>query len=96
MNIANTLNAERNDRCDYRLVAGHLGFPPSFISTASRTSNPMMTVFENGGRLKGKELINALFQCRRFDAMQLIVDYYFSGEILMINDNCRVYAIVFN
>ena len=79
MDISNVLNRERDDRRDYRLVAHHLDFPPGFISIASETTNPMMTIFENGSRKKGKDLVNALFRCRRFDAMEHIVKNYHTG-----------------
>ena len=79
--IAGVLNTERADRRDFRLVADHLGFPMAFILTASQTQNPMMTIFEHSANLKGIDLVEALFQCRRFDAMECIVTNYFSGML---------------
>lgn len=78
--ISNVLNRERDDRCDYRLVAGHLDFPATFINTAANSRSPMMAIFENSGRILGKDFVTALFACRRFDVMKLVVEYYFKGN----------------
>ena len=82
--IAEILNVKRGDRQDFRLVAHHLGFHTSLILTASETLNPMMTIFEHCARVKGQVLVEALFKCKRFDAMKVIVENYFSGKCLLI------------
>ena len=79
LEIAEILNEERADRRDFRLVADNLHFPMPFIITASQTQNPMMTIFERSGSLKGIDLVEAFFKCKRFDAMKCIVNHYFSG-----------------
>ena len=78
------LNPERGDQRNYRLVAHYLGFPTTFISIVSEAQNPMIAIFERGLRLKGKALVEALFKCRRFDAMEHIVKNYFSGTCLSV------------
>jgi len=82
LEIAKILNEERADRRDFRLVADNLNFPMPFIITASQSQNPMMTIFEHSGNLKGIDLVEALFKCKRFDAMKCIVNHYFSDKLM--------------